>query len=240
MNRIEIRTAQNVVIEYELAGLRDRIFAFLIDFIIICGSIFIASICIDLFNLNSNYIIWGFHLPVFLFYSLISDIWTDGQSIGKKTLKIKVTRIDGAEVTLSDYFIRWAFRLLDIYFSLGALACLLINSSDTKQRLGDFLSNTTVIRMQPKANLAMKDLLNIKSLGNYEPVYRNVIQFSEKDMMFIKSTMDLAIKYPNDAHKEAISTLVQKIMVKLEIKETPDNKGVFLKTVINDYIALTR
>ena len=33
MKNIEIKTTQNVVLQYELAELRDRIIAFLIDFV---------------------------------------------------------------------------------------------------------------------------------------------------------------------------------------------------------------
>jgi uncharacterized RDD family membrane protein YckC len=242
MPSIEISTTQNVVIEYELADLRDRILAFLLDLVIIIGVISVTSLFIKAFTPSETYLYFTyfFILPFFLFYSLVSEIMTSGSSPGKKALGIKVARTDGTEVTLSDYFIRWSFRLVDIYFSSGALASILINSSDKGQRLGDFLANTTVIRLRPKLNLVLKDIMSINSLENYQPVYQNVTELSEKDMIFIKSALGQAIKYPNEAHKEAINMLVQKIMLKLNITEMPPGNTAFLKTLIRDYIVLTR
>ena len=43
MKNIEIKTTQNVVLEYELADLRDRILAFLLDLIILVIGILILS-----------------------------------------------------------------------------------------------------------------------------------------------------------------------------------------------------
>lgn len=244
MSSIEISTTQNVVIEYELAHLRDRIFAFMLDILIIWGVIVFSTLIFNLFVPKGtnyySYFLYFFTIPFFLFYSLFSEILTGGQSLGKKILKIKIVRTDGTEVTLSDYFIRWSFRLVDIYFSLGALASILINSSDKGQRLGDFLANTTVIRLRPKMNLVLKDILKISSLENYQPFYKNVTELSEKEMIFIKAAFEQALKYPNEAHKEAITMLVQKIMHKLSISEKPNNNTTFLRTLIKDYIVLTR
>jgi hypothetical protein len=46
-------------------------------------------------------------------------------------------------------------------------------------------------------------------------------------------------QYPNEAHKRAFDLLVEKIATELDLK-IPKNKVDFLKTLLKDYIVLTR
>src|SRR6185295_722864 len=134
---IEITTTQNVTIEYELADTLNRILAFVVDFVIIIVSLFFLNLLASLFSISGPYFSWFVILPFFLFYSLISEIAADGQSWGKKAMGICVVKINGTKCSAGDYVIRWAFRLVDIYFSLGSIAALLIGSTERAQRLGD-------------------------------------------------------------------------------------------------------
>ena len=58
-------------------------------------------------------------------------------------------------------------------------------------------------------------------------------------MLLVKETLKKYIKYPNVAHKKAFDLLVEKITTELNLK-TPKNKVDFLKTLLKDYILLTR
>ena len=171
MRTIEITTTQNVTIEYELAGVRDRIVAFLIDSIIMWGSIFILLILyeVSIGQFTPGYSFYIVMVPIFLFYTLFSELFGNGQSWGKKAMGIKVVQISGAEGGMSDYLIRWTFRMVDIYLSLGSVATLLISSTEKAQRLGDVVANTAVIKVKPKNNLRLKDIMNISSLQNLCP-----------------------------------------------------------------------
>ena len=73
MKNIDIVTTQNVTLEYELADLRDRMIAFLIDFLIIWAIIGILSVIgFNIFYLsNTGGVVFGVFLGcVFIFYSL--------------------------------------------------------------------------------------------------------------------------------------------------------------------------
>ena len=181
-----------------------------------------------------------FLLPIYLFYSLALESIMDGRTIGKLAMGTKVVRLNGAEPILNDYLIRWTFRMIDIWGTGGALASLLVGSSPTRQRLGDMIANTTVIRLRSSMNLRFEDINRIKSLENYEVTYPGVRQFSEQDMLLIKTTLNRYHRYPNQAHKEAVGEVLHVVMEKLQILQTPKKPLHFLKTVINDYIVLTR
>ncbi len=181
-----------------------------------------------------------FLLPVYLFYSLALESIMDGRTIGKLAMGMKVVKLTGAEPILNDYLIRWTFRMIDIWGTGGALASLLVGSSTKRQRLGDMIANTTVIRLRSSMNLRFEDIDRIKSLENYEVTYPGVRQFSEQDMLLIKTTLNRYNRYPNQAHREAVGEVLHAVMEKLQIQQTPKEPLRFLKTVINDYIVLTR
>lgn len=242
MRTIEISTTQNVTIEYELASFRDRFFAFFLDFWILNLSLLLLYLSwMWIFGMgNINYFLYLVILPIYIFYSPASEIWMNGQSLGKKAIGIKVVKINGKQPVISDYLIRWAFRLVDIWFSSGTIAAVLVNSTVRGQRLGDMLAHTTVIKVRSSLNIEISDVLSINTRENYEPQYPQVTVLNENDMLLIKSVIERTKKYNNTAHKEALDMLVQKLRTVLNIVETPKDKIAFLKTLLNDYIVLTR
>jgi len=181
-------------------------------------------------------------LPIgcFVFYQLFSEILADGQSWGKKVMGLKVVRLDGKEPSLSDYLLRAVFHIVDTVFSFGVVAALLISSSNKNQRLGDMTANTAVIRVKFNLRFQLADILKINTLDDYEPTYPEVRRLSEKDMLLIKNIISRYRKYKNPAHQEVVNDLVNRLMNILDIREQPKNKIEFLKTLIRDYIVLTR
>ncbi|MEM9919883.1 MAG: RDD family protein [Bacteroidota bacterium] len=248
MRTIDITTTQNVTIEYELASLRDRIFAYIIDALIV-GVIYLVLL-LTIINalqdivygssLNVAFLNQFLPLGLFIFYQLFSEILADGQSWGKKALGIKVVRLDGKEPGLSDFLLRAIFHMVDTVASMGIVAAMLISSSSKHQRLGDMTANTTVIKVKFSLRFRLEDILKINSLEDYEPSYPEVRQLREKDMLLIKTIISRYRKYRNPAHQKVVNELVDKLVKQMELTEPPANKIDFLKTLIRDYIVLTR
>src|SRR5687767_1240741 len=241
---IEIVTTQNVPIVYELAGLRDRALAFLLDSLIIWGAILILMLLFlaaGFFHNEEDAIFFLFLVvvPIFFFYTVLMEILNDGQSVGKLALRIKVVKLNGREVTLSDYMMRWIFRSIDIYFSAGSIASMLVTSSDKGQRLGDLLANTTIIRLQPRMNMTMNDLQRISTVENYQPKFPEVRKVSEEDMLLVKHVLERFQKFSNNAHKQALIETANAMAKQLKMDKAPNNKVEFLKVLLRDYIVLT-
>ncbi len=70
---------------------------------------------------------------------------TSGQTIGKMVTRIKVVREDGGKIDMNQAFTRNILRIIDglIFYLIGAV---LIWRSDKKQRLGDSIAKTVVIK----------------------------------------------------------------------------------------------
>jgi uncharacterized RDD family membrane protein YckC len=240
MNEIEITTTQNITIHYELANIWERIFAFIIDLIIITvSSSILYGITVIILPSPSDILIYFTLLPIIIFYSILFELFNNGQSIGKMALKLRVIRIDGEKTAFSDYLMRWMFRILDIYGSFGGIAFLGIISSTNNQRIGDLLANTVVVSLRKDNRMKLNNLLKLNNEKKYVAVYPEVLKFDEETMLVVKEVLKKQLKYPNLAHKKAFDLLIDKIVTELDLK-VPKNKIEFLKTLLKDYILLTR
>lgn len=249
MASIEIRTTQNVPIIYELANVRDRLLAFLIDFFLFFVFYYILLIFIlstvgrYLFSSSTfllSFLFYFFPLFLFLLYGFVFEVVLHGQTLGKRMLGIRVVRVDGREPGLTDYMLRSVFYLVDVFFSLGVIASLLIGSTVRHQRLGDLTAHTTVVRVRSRLPHRLKDLLRIESLEDYEPQYPGIRQVKEQDMLLAKAALTRLQRFPNNAHREAVRELANRMAELLGLPEPPKDKAKFLKTLIRDYVVLTR
>lgn len=82
----------------------------------------------------------------FLYFVLLQGAY--GQTVGKMLVKIKVVREDGSKISYVDAVVRTILALIDLipYFIPYLLGAILIWTSDTKQRLGDRVAHTVVVK----------------------------------------------------------------------------------------------
>jgi uncharacterized RDD family membrane protein YckC len=240
---IDIRTTQNVVIDYDLALSRDRILAFFIDQFVI--GVFMTLCIFLLFSIFTSedmvITLWFlFIMPVFVFYSPLSESFFNGRTIGKMAMGLKVVRLDGRELTLTDNLLRWAFRLLDIWMTMGILATLMVSTTDRKQRFGDMISNAVVVKSASSLRITLAQLNRIDSLKDHEPRYPQVVTLDEEDMLLAKQTLERMHRFANTAHRDAVAQLAERLALLLGLDAVPGKPEVFVRTVLKDYIVLTR
>ena len=240
MKKIDITTTQNVTIEYELATVQERATSTVLDSAIIAiGSLILFALLASVFNIGKDFNYLYIWIPGSFFYHLLFETLNHGQTPGKKVMKIRVVKTTGERPEFFDFMMRTAFRLLDITLSLGTLALITISSSGKGQRLGDFFADTTVVRLININTFSLSRILSMEKLKTYTPKYPEVIKFTEDEMLMIKETLDRSIKYPNENHLEALDLLIGKIEGQLRIV-APQDKTLFLNTLIKDYVSLTR
>jgi uncharacterized RDD family membrane protein YckC len=242
---IEINTTQNVTIEYELAGLFERALAWLIDALILGFSwiILYQIVRIAFPNLSDTGSLIYFILCAcsFFLYHILFEILNLGQTPGKKTMNIRIVRLDGKDPEWGDVVIRAVMQIIDTLSSIGIIGSILILTTNNSQRFGDMGANTTAIKIfSSKFLFSLTDILNIASLQNYKPVYPQVRNLTETDMLFIKNVLSRQSEFPNSAHHFLVEDLVSRLMTVLEIDKRPLDRIDFLKTLLRDYVVLTR
>lgn len=241
MKYIEITTSQNVTVQYSLASPWERALALVADVVVMTVvSLLVWGLeSLILGGAAAGIALYFTVFPFVLLYSLAFEQLNNGQSLGKKLLKIRVIRMDGEQASFFDYLMRWIFRALDIYFSMGGVAVLSSISSHHSQRPGDVLANTVVVNIGKTDRMRLENLLRLNKKSDYKVVYPQVARLPEEAMLIVKETMTKRLKLDNDAHNEAMDLLVKKLTTELQIK-APANKDAFLKTLLKDYILLTR
>lgn len=246
MQTIDLQTSQNVTIEYELATTGERMLAVIVDMVVVgIGYFLLALLITAAFNISWSDFqigIFGLIVPLccFILYNFLYELLSNGQSLGKKALSIQVVRLDGEEPVPADYLLRALFYLVDLLATLGILGGLLISSTPRRQRLGDMTAGTAVIKMRPSSRFGLGDILRISSLADYEPQYPAVRQFTEQDMLLIKNAIARHQMFPNDANRALLHDLAKQLALQLDAGEAFRHPTEFLKTLIRDYIVLTR
>ena len=232
MSELQINTTQNVKINFTSSGVGERLLAFIIDNVIKIGYLYLVAYLFGAFDNMDQWSQIGLNtllsFPV-MFYTLVLESIMDGQTIGKRLLKIRVVKIDGYQATLSDYVVRWFFRIVDIYlFGLGFF--IMVFSKKT-QRLGDLAAGTAVILLKDKANISQTILEDLRQ--DYKPFYPTVIKLSDNDARIIKDTFVTA--KGNSDYKTLIK-LREKIIEVAQITNVKHNRDVdFIDTILKDY-----
>lgn len=240
MVELQINTTQNVNINFIAASVGERILAFIIDWIIkIAYIVVVYQLMFNLFSIDDviqdmDYwsqmaIILLFYLPV-IFYSLIFETFLDGQTIGKRIMKIKVVKIDGYQAGLADYLVRWFFRIIDLNMMSGIVALIAIVTSKKSQRLGDMTAGTSVITLKNNVNISHTILEELDD--SYVPTYPNVIKLSDNDARIIKETF---VRAKASRDYDTLIKLRKKIIEVVEIKNFNESDIEFIDTILKDY-----
>ena len=234
MSNLAINTAQNVNLDYKLIGVGERFVAFLVDGLILLTYMMIMENLVELstiFDTDSwtkRGFLGLFMLPAF-FYSMLCHIMFSGQTVGKMIMKIKVVRVDGAPTQWYNLLVRWMLRIADIWLFFASIGVLSILLSDKKQRIGDAAAGTVVISVKQKHKITSTILEDIDA--DYEPVFINVTQLSDKDVRIIKETFKISQK--NRDYK-TLKLLRNKVSEVLKVDSTLYDIE-FLKTILKDY-----
>ena len=246
MKTITITTAQKVNIDFELATLLDRILAFVIDMVIyfillgILVALLQAFVSYD--SDNSDYYFFLVLFPIYTLYTFYWEYFNKGRTPGKMALGLRIIRENGEMPTITNYLTRWVFRMIDIWFSSGFIAAMFVASTDHAQRLGEVVSGTVTIKVRPKYNFNLADILKIGEDKSYVPKYKQVAALAEDDMLLIKQCIERNTTFSSKVTKESMLLMGKKMKEVLGIEEKiPEGEvKAFLETLIKDYIILTR
>lgn len=236
MDNFQIETAQNITITQNVAGVGERILAYLIDGLIMLSYALMISFVMGSLEMSQGeewVFILVIGLPLFLYFLVWESLW-NGQTPGKAALKLRVVKIDGSKPAFSNYVVRWLLRFIDITITSGSVAVVTILLNGKGQRLGDLAAGTTVISEKTQVNLRQTLLVDIPE--DYQPTYPQVTVLTDKDVQDIKNLYQDSMRNSN---YKIIRSLSEKVSDILQV--SPEQKPTdFLKTVIKDYNYFTQ
>jgi uncharacterized RDD family membrane protein YckC len=153
--RLELETPERVALALDLAGLGARAFAWLLDALLIflCWmmGLIVYSLWGDLLrrwqglSALAQFILVAAVLMTSWGWDVAWELLGGGRTPGKRALGLRVVRTDGAPVGAAESIARNVLRAVEIPFAY-APAILAVALGRRRQRLGDFVAGTLVVR----------------------------------------------------------------------------------------------
>ncbi len=253
MSIIQIGTPFNIDLEFEIAEFHKRLFAYIIDFVLLVIYLYSMKTLFKGFGLDSEAgfgpDVLAISTPMFL-YSLLTELWMNGQTVGKKIMNIRVISLEGGEPTFGQYLTRWITRFWEWPFLFGyivfsdvmliayimstgfaGIAVVVIIAVNSKsQRLGDLAAGTVVVNT--KTNLSLNDTVFMQvSNVDYKVMFPEVMRLSDRDINTIKTVVTQANKKGNYDMCNRVAMKVQDVLK----VQTSMYANDFLEKLLEDY-----
>ncbi|MDZ7848227.1 MAG: RDD family protein [Owenweeksia sp.] len=231
METVSINTTQNISLNFRMAGLIDRILAFLLDMLIILAYMLVMLMITEATAIGSSTAFWTVNAILLWLYFLLAEVLMDGQTIGKKALRIKVVKLDGSKPSLSAYILRWI--MIPVDFTLyGSIAMALIIFTKNSQRLGDLLGGTTVVKLKKTDHTLMQKKSAFAQVNdNYEPQFAAAADLNAQEVALINQAINA---FRKNGQREPVNRLKARMEEKLNLQsDMPPIK--FLHTLSKDH-----
>jgi uncharacterized RDD family membrane protein YckC len=253
MSNVKISTPFNISLEFEIAPFLKRLLAYFLDLtIMVAYAMFMRFILYDGMGLEGS-VATGIDLlavsvPLLLYHPVFEIIF-HGQSLGKMAMGIRVMSLDGGDPTISQYLLRWFFRVWEwpLVFSfvlpgllilyqlfiigfLGVIVVIIIAVTANNQRLGDLAANTAVVSTRIISSIHDTVFMEIKQ-KDYEVKFPQVLKLSDRDINTIKTVLNETYKRNN---YETAHRIAGRIKTVLQV-ETDMEVDMFLERLIADY-----
>lgn len=233
MESIGINTSQNIQIRQSLAGVGTRLVAIIIDFAILGAYSFIMAITTASLGISSMALsVLLYTLPWLVYFPLL-ETYMNGQTIGKRSMNIRVVKVDGSQAGASAYILRWLLGMIEFTLGGGGVALLLIMFTQKGQRLGDMAAGTTVVREARDLQELKRDLKTMDDVDeNYEPVFHDARKLNDQDLRLIKEALRA---FRGSGVREPMERLQKVLEQKMDLDDSNMHPIKFLETLLKDY-----
>lgn len=253
MSYVQISTPFNIALDFEIAPFSKRLLATLLDLLIlVLYSVAMKFFLHEMIGVGASIAFAADLLAVtipMLLYHLVFEIAFHGQSLGKKAAGIRVMSLEGGDPAVSQYLLRWFFRVWEwplvfsfvlpgfiVFFQLffvgllGIIVVIIIAVTANNQRLGDLAAQTVIVNAEIKSSIHDTIFMEVSD-RNYKVLYPEVLKLSDRDINTIKTVLNEIYK---TRKYETAHRVADKIKQILKI-ETDLDVDLFLERLIADY-----
>jgi len=154
---ISVSTPESVDFSHEPAGIGSRFIASVVDFAlqisVILGIAFISGVWSSLGGARfSGLGTWTAAATVFLIflifwgYHIVFEMWWNGQTPGKRAVRIRILKDGGYPIGFLDSVVRNLLRPVDFLPFLYGLGAVVVLCNSRCKRIGDFAAGTIVVK----------------------------------------------------------------------------------------------
>jgi uncharacterized RDD family membrane protein YckC len=252
-NQFSFQTPESVEIEFTLAGIGNRAYALIIDYIVL-GLIlfvvltiwaFLSFLVLDLlsgFGFSANNLpLWLIAIQFLIFFTIyvgyfvfFETLW-QGQTPGKKFVKIRVLCDDGKTVGIQQSTLRALLRPVDDLLSIGVFLIML---GKREKRLGDLVAGTIVIQ-EGTSNTTKNFTLSeeAQTLAERLLIEADIPRLRVEDFAVIREYLRRQQEMLPQARRELCRKIAERIKDIISLEEIPENvtANLFLEAVYLAY-----
>jgi uncharacterized RDD family membrane protein YckC len=243
--RIKLTTPESVELEFTLAGIGNRLLAYLIDSLIIWlpyGLViaplmrFASRQVEELQKDAAGYWLWMSAILILLtfawgggYFVLFETLWR-GQTPGKRLTRIRVLRDDGLAIGMIQATLRTLLRLLDDVLAIGYFFVVF---GKQEKRLGDWVAGTIVVQDEGEAIGSSQLPLSGQAQNVADQLGReiDVTVLNPDDFMMIKEYLRRRQMLLPEAKTQVSQQLAQQVQecLEIEFQEFSPQADVFLE-----------
>ncbi len=251
-NRITLQTPESVELEFTLAGIGNRAYALLIDYLVwgliligflITWLIFstqLADAIGILVGGTEQVSLWLQAIQILIsffiyvgYFVFFEALW-QGQTPGKRYVKIRVIRDDGRPAGLQQATLRALLRPVDDTFFLGVF---LIALGKREKRLGDWVAGTLVIQEErPIASASFPVSEQAQALANQLQMEADLSRLLPEDFAVIREYLQRSGAMTTQAKAELSRELAHQVKEVMALEKLPKvTAHLFLEAVYLAY-----
>jgi uncharacterized RDD family membrane protein YckC len=222
-DKLTIDTPEQIPLEFPLAGIGSRFLALALDSLIQTFGFMAVALLFTWFEPDLARIwpkagVWVFAILVILwflvfsgYFAVFETVW-NGQTPGKRAVRIRVIKESGRPISVYEAIIRNVIRIIDQIPGVYAVGIISIFVSARNKRLGDFAAGTVVVH-----EAALTELQPAWEAANQVvPVY-NVAQLSLADLELIEAFLQRRYDLTLDVRQRSAEQIAARMRQKLQI-----------------------
>jgi len=252
LNRLKIKKKNEVIIEtpekirfsYRIAEIGSRIAAYVIDqtiqviaILVIAWAVLgysITSSARNIANLSAAFLLIIFFLMRW-FYFVLFEMIMEGQSPGKKMMRIRVIRDNGESLDLETIIFRNFLRVVDEFPMFPMLGGFIALIDPQSRRLGDLVANTIVVK-EIHYRLQLPDFQVNLNRPKADPEFIFTKgKLTENELYIIRRFLNGCYKLPIEKRSELALNLAKQVQEKLGIEEEIADTFLFLERIYHQH-----
>lgn len=248
VRRIQLETPEKIQFSYNISELGTRGLAYLIDlaikftiititviilFLTIIESFFITSEMLDSnFNLIAAFFLIMWFLLDWFYFVFFEVIW-EGQSPGKKLMKIRVIRSNGEPIQFDAIVLRNLLRSVDGFPVFHIFGFIVAFIDKKTRRLGDIVADTLVVN-EIAFNIKEPDF-SVKLSDDTERIKNLDKKLSEDELYILRRFLNEKDQVPKEKLESIAHNLASQISSKLKIEYGDLDPVIFIERVYKEH-----
>lgn len=250
---ILIESPEKIRFRYKIAHTGTRIGAYLVDIAIQTGIIFLLVmlffalggpshrfISAEMISDFQLLVIAFLYLVYFFFqwgYFTFFEIFRNGQSPGKRALRICVIKSNGEPLEASSIVLRNLLRAVDSFPLMNAIGGFISLMDNQSRRLGDIVADTVVVH-EIRFDLKEPEFTTVLSPKSAQaPAMELITRLNEEELYVIRRFLNEYRLLSPERQKELAQKLADRVKHRLKIvqTETSRNPLIFLERVYREH-----